>query len=305
MILHSSFHSPVLLPEVISYLNIRKDGKYIDATLGGGGFTDAILSRGGKVLGIDCDREAVREAERKFSTGGDLIIVHDNFRNIHVIAEKNNFLNADGVIFDLGLSSYQIDRSGRGFTFRQDEPLDMRADAERESLTAADIINKFNQDELYEVFSRNSEEIHSRAIAAAIVRARALNAKKKAIFTTRQLAAVIRSVVEEQSQDCLEMKRVNETTARIFQALRIEVNREMLNLREGITDAIRILTAGGRIAVISYHSGEDRTVKRIFEQGIKNRDIRYISKNVIVPRYEEKKRNSRSRSAKLRVAEKL
>src|SRR3989338_4490438 len=185
------FHRPVLLPQVISYLNVVCGGKYIDATIGGGGYTYEILKRGGIVLGIDADEEAIRYVEAKVKINKELFLEEGNFANIKSIARKYDFETVSGIIFDLGMSSYQIDMSGRGFSFHKDEILDMRMGSEVR-LKASDILNSFNEERLYEIFSSFSEELNSRAIAHAVFRARTL---KQNIVRTKDLVNIVNKVI--------------------------------------------------------------------------------------------------------------
>lgn len=293
MILSRSYHIPVLLPVIIDFLSVSEGKKYIDATLGGGGMTFEILKRGGTVLGIDRDDEALQYVKNK-GTADNLILRQENFKNIGKVARETGFDKASGIIFDLGMSSFQLDESGRGFSFRNNEPLDMRMDKKSET-KASDIINLASRGELYEIFSKYSEELNSRAIAEAIFRARSV----KKILTTEQLADIIKSQVADQKD--IE----NRTITRIFQALRIAVNDEITNLNTGLNDSIGLLESGRRIAVLSYHSLEDRIVKQVFGKFEKDRILNVNHSNPIRAGFMEIKQNPRARSAKLRLAEKI
>ena len=262
-------HIPVLLKEAVDGLNVRQGGKYIDATFGTGGHSAEIKRRGGKVLTIDADPE-VHAA------------VTGNFRDIERIAKEHGFERVDGILFDLGVSSMQLDTPERGFSYRFAGPLDLRYDPTL-GTTASDIVNTYSEGELYEIFSRLGEENNARAIARAIVRARGV----EKITTTEKLVKVI-----GKSQPVL---------SRIFQALRITVNDELGALREGLSSAGKLLINGGRLVVISFHSLEDRIVK----QYMRNSDWRVLTKKPITASYNEVKANPRSRSAKLRIAERL
>jgi len=273
-----NFHQPVLLRETISVLNVKKRKKYIDATIGGGGHTKEILKKGGIVLGIDCDLEAIAYANLKLKTE-NLILAYGNFRNLKKIAQKNGFNKVSGILFDLGLSNWQIEKSGRGFSYLRNEPLEMRMDF-HSKITAADLINNLSKEELNEIFSKFGEEINSWPIANAIVSARP-------IVTTQELTWVIG---EDKKQ-----------LARVFQALRIVVNDELNNLKKALTQAITLLEKKGRLVVISFHSLEDRIVKLTF----KNKQLKPIVKKPIRPGKEEIKVNVRARSARLRVAERI
>ena len=274
----SSYHIPVLLKEAIDGLKVKPNGKYIDATIGGGGHAFEILKRGGVLLGIDIDQDAIDYVKEKLEINKDIFLERGNFRNLKSIARKCGFDKVDGILFDLGVSSHQLDTAKRGFSFRSDAPLDMRMDKES-NLTAQYIVNKYSKEALYEIFSKYSEELDSRAIASAIVRARAL----KPIKTTRELAKIL------------------PRPTLVFQALRIAVNEELDNLIEGLHSGADILKKGGRMVVISFHSLEDRIVKLRFD---KNK-LKMITKKPIIPNYEEIKVNPRSRSAKLRIFEKI
>lgn len=291
MIVSSGYHTPVLCAEVIDALQVKSGKKYIDATLGGGGHTDAILEAGGVVLGIDQDRDAIDFVESKVKIGKELFIAQGNFGDIADIAKKNGFENVDGILFDLGMSSHQIDRSGRGFSYRMDEPLDMRMNA-ASGQTAADIINKKNAGELYEIFAHYSEELNSRSIAAAIVRTRAV---KGPLTRTGQLVRIIESQVTDPRQK-------QKTVARIFQALRIVTNEELEKLKSGLEQAIQLLSPKGVVVVISYHSLEDRIVKLTFRAQERIGVVRLDSGKLTLPSQKERGMNSRARSARMRIA---
>lgn len=241
-------HTPVLLEEVIRGLDIKKGKKYIDATYGEGGHSREIVKRGGQVLALDWDETQIQNLEFRIP---NLEIVSGNFKDVESIAKKNNFYPIDGILFDLGLSMEQIGQSGRGFSFkRRADPLDMRIGQGQER-GAADIINSLSLEELYEIFSANSEEVDSRPIAKAIFRA----SRIKRIETVGQLVDAIKTVNKNES-----------ALRRIFQALRIEVNDEFDNLKRGLAGAIQILAPGGKILVITFHSLEDRIVKNFVRE---------------------------------------
>lgn len=291
----SKFHEPVLVEEVLEGLKIEPGKKYIDATLGGGGHTFEIAKKGGVVLGLDVDQDAIDFTKRKLeklkkeeNIVYNIILAKGNFADLKNIAVRQGFDKVYGVLFDLGMSSYQIDKSSRGFSFKRDERLDMRMDKEN-NLTAKFILNNATQGELYEIFTKYSEEIDSWAISQAIIRARTLGQ----IERTDQLVKIINSVKKAD-------KRVHPATL-IFQALRIEVNNELKNIKRGINEAGEILEKKGRLVVISYHSLEDRLVKLSFN---KEKFIR-VNKTPVRSRYDEILKNPRSRSAKLRIFEKL
>ncbi len=290
----AKFHEPVLLKEVVEYLRVERGEKYIDATAGGGGHTAAILKLGGKILSIDCDPEAVRAARDYLASACppgkhySWRLVSGNFKDLYQIAKKEKFLNVSGILFDLGVSSYQLEEGERGFSFAREGPLDMRMDPSLE-VTAADLVNGLNKGELNELFAKFGQEHYSRRIAEAICHARNL----KPIRTTGQLAKIISQAVPKKG-------RLHPAT-RSFQALRIAVNDELNNLKLALPQAEELLKKNGRLVVISFHSGEDRIVKEFFKN---QSQLKVITKKPIRPTPEETKANPRSRSAKLRVAEK-
>ncbi len=289
-----NFHTPVLLTSVVDNLNIKSSGKYIDGTIGGGGHAAEILKRSGMVLGIDQDKDAILHLKKKFESEikkGQLVVVHDNFANIEKIAQNTGFGKVDGILLDLGVSSNQIDHSGRGFSFRRDEPLDMRMDADSE-LTAQEIVNTGSQDELYEIFAKYGEENAARRIAQEIVTTRA----EKEIKTSLELAKIIESVVKPSG-------KLNPST-KVFQALRIYVNSEIDNLRQALESGFKLLNEGAKFEVISFHSLEDRAVKLYFLKLAREGRAHLINKKPIIATDDETTKNRRSRSAKLRVLEK-
>jgi len=295
-----SFHKPVLLPEAIELLKVEKGKKYIDATIGGGGYTEEILELGGIVLGIDADKDAIDYVSKKFEGNKQLFLEQGNFANLKNIASKFGFDKVAGIIFDLGMSSYQLEKSGRGFSHERDEPLDMRMD-KNSRFDAGELLNSYSEDKLYEIFSIYAEELHSRAIAKAIVRARAL---KKEIAVTGELSDIIREVLNRiyVSKQSDTFRLFQKTKARIFQAIRIEVNNEMENLERGLNEAIDLLEISGRIIVLSYHSLEDRKVKMNFRK----RQLLNKLEVLNIPlraSYEEIGINSKARSVKLRAAQ--
>lgn len=278
-------HTPVLLDKVIKALDIKKGGKYIDATFGEGGHTREILKKGGRVLGIEWDEEQYKKAKIKYKKHKpkikNLTLVWGNFADIETIAKKNDFYPTDGVLFDLGLSMSQIKESGRGFSYKKrDEPLDMRISKSLRK-TAAYIVNSFKEDELYQVFAGKAEEVNSWPIAEGIVRAR----KIKTIATVGDLVKIIEKTVGK--------KDLEATERRIFQALRIEINREFENLKKGLAGAANIILKSGKVVVITFHSLEDRLVKK-FVQG---RKYRFLTKKPITGKGE----HEFERSAKLRI----
>lgn len=245
-------HSPVLLQNVIKSLDIKTSGLYIDATVGEGGHLKEILNKNGKVLGIDIDKSQIQDLSQRFKEyldKGQLQLEVENFANISQIANKKGFNQVDGILVDLGLSFKQIIESGKGLSYNKpNELLDMRLDLNLK-VRALDIINSFTEDKLYELFSRNSEDINSRAIAENIVRSR--NIKK--ILTVGDLINVINETLGEKDMS---------TIARIFQSLRMEVNNELDNLKKVLVDGTKLLKKGGKFLVITFHSIEDRVVKQ-------------------------------------------
>lgn len=292
----NNFHTPVLLREAVEGLQVRKDGNYIDATIGGGGHTREIIDRGGIVLGIDQDFEAIEYINKNFKfqiSNFQLKLVRGNFQDIGRIARENGFERVDGILFDLGVSSYQIDRSGRGFSFMRDEVLDMRM-SQKGDLTASQIINTWPESDLVAIFEKYGEEPTASEVARKIVFRR----KQKKIRMTGQLVEIIRDV------GAVRAVKINPAT-RIFQALRIVVNREIENLRKGLSEGLKLLNKGGRIAVISFHSLEDRVVKLYFLELERNGLGKIINKRPITASSNEIRSNRRARSAKLRIIERL
>ena len=283
----SDYHTPVLLKEVLAGLDVTAGKRYIDATLGGGGHTRAILELGAEVLAIDADSDAVEEGRKLQSPR--LRIVQGNFRNIEELAKVQEITSVDGVLFDLGVSSHQINTANRGFSFRFDDaPLDMRF-LQKNTDTAEMLINAASVDELYEIFAKYGEEERARTIAVHVVRAR----KMKRIITAGQLRKIIEEIVGTG-------KAGTGIVARIFQSIRIAVNDEMGALEEGLLGASHLVKPGGRIAVISFHSLEDRIVKRFFTK----QDFFEVTKKPVMATAEEEYENPRSRSAKLRIVQK-
>jgi 16S rRNA (cytosine1402-N4)-methyltransferase len=303
-----SRHVPVLLTEVLDGLAVRKGGRYIDCTLGGGGHTQAILdaAKPGRVLALDRDPAAVRAARKRLATyGRRLILEHASFVELAEVATTNGFRPADGVLFDLGLSSDQLADAERGFSFQTDGPLDMRFDTSAGE-TAAEIVNSLPESELADLLYELGEERQSRRIARAIVAARPID-------TTGALADVVLQALGRRAA------RIHPAT-RTFQALRIAVNDELDGLRLALPQAIEALAPGGRLAVISFHSLEDRIVKRAFADEARDcicppelpicqcdhvASVRLVNRRPIRPGPHELTQNARSRSAKLRVVEKV
>jgi len=299
------YHKPVLLELAINMLGIRPDGTYIDATLGGGGHSEAILAKlgnSGKLIGIEQDDEAIAFAIKRLSKYSTFNAIKSNFADIH--SQISNLLPAslrealqagnsqfDGILFDLGVSSHQFDEASRGFSIQGEGLLDMRMD-QTQGKTAADIINTYQEKELVELFRNYGNEPFSGRIARVIVENRPIN-------TTSQLSQVIQKIVPKKDP-----RRRLDSVVRVFQALRIAVNNELENLEKALNDAISMLKPGGRIVVISYHSGEDRIVKNIFREHNK-KDLVILTKKPLMATDEEIRSNPRARSAKLRAAEKI
>lgn len=288
-------HIPVLLNETLKFLSPGPNENFVDGTIGGGGHSLAILQRTkpeGKILGIDWSCQAIVRLKDLKSKNPDLdkrlFLVSDNFANISSLVSKFNFYPINGVLFDLGLSS-DILQSKRGFSYQGKEPLDMRYNPKAMSRTAADILNKEREEEIYYILKNFGQERFSSRIARAIVLAR----QKEPFVTTDQL----RKVVIRASRGHFKISIL----ARVFQALRIAVNHELENLETGLEKAVNLLSPQGRIVVISYHSLEDRIVKNKFKQA---NNLEILTKKPIRPIEEEVAKNPRSRSAKLRAAKK-
>lgn len=283
-------HVSVLLKETIEYLRVEKGKKYIDATAGGGGHSKEILKKGGQVLALDRDPEAIKHLNSLKLK--NLTVKRENFSHIYIAAKENGFTSVSGIIFDLGLSSNQLKQTERGFSFQNDGPLDMRMDPTLQ-VTAADIVNNFEKRRLHELFQKYSQEKFSRSISDAIVISRQI----KPITTTGDLANIVREVYR--------VKRIFmklDPATKVFQALRIVVNSELINLEEALNQIEQILEGGGRLVIISFHSLEDAIVKHFFKNSSR---LKVITKSPIGPSWEEIEKNPRSRSAKLRVAEKI
>lgn len=301
-------HIPVLVEEAIGALSVQPGGRYIDCTLGGGGHAAAILERslpGGQLLGVDADPEAIKIGRERLGASSSVLLVNDNFVNLQAICYKYDFLPVHGILFDLGLSSLQLNDNGRGFSFQHDASLDMRFNPGQE-LTAADIVNTYSETELAHLIRTYGEEGYSRPIARRIVRERPLE-------STLQLARMIEAVIGSRRG------RIHPAT-KTFQALRIAVNQELEYLESALRQAVDLLGFEGRLVVISYHSLEDRLVKQYFRRESMGcicppsvptcvcghtASLRLINKRVIVPSAVEVQINPRSRSAKLRAAERI
>lgn len=293
-------HIPVLLNEVLQYLVPKPGENFIDCTAGEGGHALAILKMiapSGRVLGIDRDADMVerlREKAERLDVSERLIINHGNFTDVSEIAEVHKFNRVRGVLFDFGMSSWQLEESGVGFSFQNIEPLDMRFDRTKDTETAATILNSWPEESIRRVIDEFGEERYARRIAREVVMSR----KKGRIMTTDQLVSIISRAVPHKQQGI-------HFATRTFQALRIAVNSELENLEKGISEAINLLPSGGRIAAVSFHSLEDRRVKNIFREGSSGGFLKVITKKPVVSSSEEIRGNPRARSAKLRAAEKI
>jgi 16S rRNA (cytosine1402-N4)-methyltransferase len=287
-------HTPVLLNEVLQWLDVKPDGMYIDATLGAGGHSAAIAERlqSGKLISLDRDEQALQLAtERLKRFGTTVTLVRSSFSRIAEVVHELGIPGVDGVLADLGVSSMQLDQAGRGFSFREAGPLDMRMDAESE-LTAGEIVNRWSEKEVADTLYREAEEHDSRRIARAIVRARPIR-------DTAHLATVVAGARKQWGR-----QRLHPAT-KTFLALRIAVNREMEALGQFLSRTPATMNRGGRWVVLSYHSGEDRLVKRAFQEGERLGTLKVLTKHVIQPGETEVAANPRSRSAKLRCAERV
>lgn len=293
-------HITVLLHEAIAGLSPKSGGIYVDGTLGAGGHTEEIckIAPHSTIIGIDADEEAIERASVRLAGMPCKLITSLNFNNkISEILDENNIDEVDGVVLDLGMSSDQLDRSGRGFSFQRDEPLKMtmQKDVSKNSLTAERIVNEFNEEQLATVIYGYGDEKYSRRIAKAIVEAREISPIK----TTVQLAEIIKNAVPIRYR----FGKTHPAT-KTFQALRISVNDEIERLEETLSKSFDRLKKGGRLSVISFHSLEDRVVKRFMKDKISQNLAIGITKKPIAPSVEEIKSNPRSRSAKLRIIEK-
>ena len=303
-------HKPIMLNEILSGLNIRPDGIYIDCTIGGAGHSKEIvksLNNQGRLIGIDKDQDALDVCKERLKEFKNVTLVKSDFKNIEKVLQELNIDAIDGVLIDLGVSSYQLDNPERGFSFRFDAKLDMRMDKSQE-LSAYTVVNTYSKQRLTRILAEYGEEEYATSIANNIV-------NNRPIETTKQLAAII-----EKSMPTKVVFKRNGAHKKAFQAIRIEVNRELENLFETITFAISKLKKGGKIAILTFHSLEDRIVKTAY--GIASTgcvcppktpicicghkpQIKLINKKPIIASQEEQNNNSRSTCAKLRMAEKL
>ena len=306
-------HYSVLLNECLDGLDVKPDGIYVDGTAGGAGHSTQIAKRldSGRLIAIDQDETAVAVAtERLLATGKNTTVVRSNFCEIAKVLKELSIDGIDGLLLDLGVSSYQLDTAERGFSYNADAPLDMRMD-NRKALSAYDVVNTYSEQELKKILFEYGEERFAPQIAAAIVRAR----EKKAIESTRELSDLIKYAIPSSARE-----GGHHPAKRSFQAIRIEVNCELDVIEPAIRDAVALLNKGGRVAIITFHSLEDRIVKQTFASlasgctcpkdfpicvcGNKPK-VRVVNKKPILPSKKELDENPRSRSAKLRIAEKI
>ena len=303
-------HEPVMLLECINGLNIKENGTYVDGTLGGAGHSKEILKRlsnKGKLIGIDRDEEAINAAKENLSQFPNVIYVHDNHDNIKSILENLKIEKVDGILLDLGVSSYQLDERNRGFSYLGENELDMRMD-KSQNFTAKDVVNNYKEEDLANIIYEYGEERFSKRIAKNICEYR----KEKQIDTTKELVEIIESSIPKKFQND------GHPAKRTFQAIRIEVNNEIKPLKKTVKDCIELLNPGGRLVIITFHSLEDRAVKNAYIEAKGKctcpKDLPYcvcgakslgeiITKKPIVATKEEIERNSRSKSAKLRIFE--
>ena len=304
-------HTPVLLNEALHWLNPRRDGVYVDATVGGGGHAEAVLERiipGGRLIGIDRDEVAVEAAAARLARFGEaVVLVRQNYAAIKEVLRTLGLDQVDGVLFDLGASSMQFADPTRGFSFQEGGPLDMRMDR-RQPVTAADLVNRLGERELADLIWRYGEERWSRRIARAI-------AGSRPIHTTQALAEVVAGSIPRR-----QWPRGIHPATRTFQALRIATNDELLNLEKALPDAAEVLREAGRLCAMTFHSLEDRTIKHTFLRLSRGctcppgasactcggkQWLRILTKKPVLPSPEEVQRNPRARSAKLRAAERI
>ena len=298
-----------MVPEILKYLEVSSGGRYIDCTLGEGGHTKSLLEAsnpGGEVLGIDADHEAIEVSKNRLEEYGERFIYdNSNFKNIKKIAMKSKFVPCHGILFDLGVSSLQLDKESRGFSFRRKAPLDMRFSI-NQTLTAQDVLNTFSESEISDILYQYGEERQSRKIAKLIIENRPLS-------NADELSDLIKKNIRQTNY------KINPST-KTFQALRIYINEELNSLSQALEQSLEILGVGGRMAVISYHSIEDRIVKNFFKKESKYcicppnitecdcghfPKLKIITKKPVSPSQSEIDANKRSRSAKLRVVERI
>ena len=305
-------HISVLLNEAIQALNLKDDGIYVDATLGYAGHSSEILKRvrRGCLFAFDQDSDAINYSREKLSKiGNNFTIIYSNFVHMKEELAKRNVDKVDGILFDLGVSSVQLDEADRGFSYHNDAKLDMRMDKNKE-LSAYEVVNNYDEERLVEIFFKYGEEKYSRSIARAIVKYR----ENKKIDTTLELVEIIKSAIP------MKAKKDKHPARKVFQAIRIEVNHELDILEESMNNALDLLNIGGRLVVITFHSLEDRIVKNIFRErtsidekvkGLPNipeeylNNYKLVNHKAVVPSRDELENNNRSRSAKMRVIERI
>ena len=308
----NNMHISVLLNEAIQALNLKDDGIYVDATLGYAGHSSEILKRvrRGCLFAFDQDSDAINYSREKLSKIGDnFTIIYSNFVHMKEELAKRNVDKVDGILFDLGVSSVQLDEADRGFSYHNDAKLDMRMDKNKE-LSAYEVVNNYEEERLVEIFFKYGEEKYSRSIARAIVKYR----ENKKIDTTLELVEIIKSAIP------MKAKKDKHPARKVFQAIRIEVNHELDILEESMNNALDLLNIGGRLVVITFHSLEDRIVKNIFRErtsidekvkGLPNipeeylNNYKLVNHKAVVPSRDELENNNRSRSAKMRVIERI
>ncbi|MBE6871435.1 MAG: 16S rRNA (cytosine(1402)-N(4))-methyltransferase RsmH [Ruminococcaceae bacterium] len=306
-------HVPVMLEPCIDALNIRPDGIYVDGTMGGAGHSSEIAKRlvNGRLVAIDQDSDAIAAGGERLSAYGErAIVVEDNFKNMKNVLSSLGIRGVDGILMDLGVSSYQLDCGERGFSYNIDAPLDMRM-SRKQKLSAYDVVNTYSEQDLADVIYNYGEERFSRRIAANIVKKRSVDP----IETTLELAEIIKASIPASNR-----REGPHPAKRTFQAIRIEVNNELGMLHDAVSDAVDMLNKGGRIAIITFHSLEDRIVKTVFAEKAKGcvcppefpicvcghqPQVKLITRKPIEADERELEINPRARSAKLRVAEKL
>ncbi|QPJ85783.1 16S rRNA (cytosine(1402)-N(4))-methyltransferase RsmH [Sarcina sp. JB2] len=306
-------HISVLLNECIEGLNIKEDGIYVDGTLGGAGHSSEIvknLCERGRLIGIDQDKDALKAAKEKLKDYNNVTFVHSNFYNIENILHDLNIVGVDGILMDLGVSSYQLDNGERGFSYMQDAPLDMRMNREN-SLSAYEVINSYSEEDLFRIIKDYGEEKFAKRIANFIINKR----KEKNIESTLELVDVIKAAIPAKAR-----REGPHPAKRTFQAIRIEVNKELEIIEKTIRDGVEKLNVGGRMAIITFHSLEDRIVKTVYKNLAnpctcpssfpvcvcnKKPVVKIITRKPIEASKEELDYNPRSRSAKLRIIEKI
>lgn len=291
-------HIPVLLNEVLMVLDPKPNENYIDCTLGEGGHSLEILKKilpNGKLLGIDLDKRNIEFVKNKFKENDiskkNFVLVNDNFKNLKAIVEKNDFKNINGILLDLGLNTYFLETAKRGFSFQIDEELDMRFDKAME-ITAKEIVNTFSSAILSKILTEYGEEQFAENIVKAII----LQRKTKPINTTFEL----NEIIFKATPNWYHHRKIHPST-KTFQALRIYVNSELINLKNVLEEAVKIVGPKAKIAVISFHSLEDRIVKEFFKEMASTKEFTIFNKHVIAPKWAEVDKNKKSRSAKLRI----